>query len=194
MTDPATLKSTLRRSLRKARRDHVAALPDAVSALVFKTPPRPVLSLIPDDAVIGLYAEYDGEAPTRAYAQHFAENGRTIALPHLKSETAAMTFREHTDAFGRSDLDHGPFGLLQPASDAAICTPQVLFVPLIGFTQDGRRLGQGGGFYDRWLSAHRDTIAIGLAWDVQLTEELPHEDHDMPLSAIVTPTRIYGPF
>ena len=35
---------------------------------------------------------------------------------------------------------------------------------------------------------------LGLAWDTQLVDELPIEPHDVPLSAIVTPTRIYGPF
>jgi len=65
-------------------------------------------------------------------------------------------------------------------------------VPLIAFTADGHRLGQGGGHYDRWLGAHPETPAIGLAWDCQLAEELPVEDHDHPLAAVVTPTRIYA--
>src|SRR3546814_6880034 len=58
---------------------------------------------------------------------------------------------------------------------------------------DGRRLGQGGGHYDRWLAAHPGARAIGLAWDEQLCEDLPHETHDIRLDAIVTPTRLYGP-
>ncbi len=194
VTDASHQKTALRRELRKARREHVGALPAAVSALVFKAPPRPVLSLVPQGAVVGLYCEADGEAPTRAYAQAFAEAGHRIALPYLKSQTAEMIFREHGDPFARSDLEHGPFGLLQPAADAPICQPDVVFVPLLGFTADGKRLGQGGGFFDRWLARHGDAIAIGLAWDVQLLEELPVEEHDMPLTAIVTPTRIFGPF
>lgn len=187
-------KSTLRSALRKARRDYVASLPTSISALLFKAPPRPLLSMIPQQATIGLYCATDGEAPTSAYAKHFMEHGHQIALPHLASEDGPMQFRGHTDPFARSDLEHGPFGLLQPGDDAASCTPDVLFVPLIGFAADGRRLGQGGGFYDRWLAAHPQTLAIGLAWDMQLVDELPVEDHDMPLAAIVTPTRIYGSF
>ena len=68
----------------------------------------------------------------------------------------------------------------------------MLFVPLIGFTASGDRLGQGGGHYDRWLAEHPGRMTIGLAWDVQLCEALPVEPHDMMLDAIVTPTRIYG--
>ena len=64
----------------------------------------------------------------------------------------------------------------------------------MGFTAQGKRLGQGGGHYDRWLASRPATLRIGLAWDAQLVEELPVEPHDMALNAIVTPTRLYGPF
>ena len=71
---------------------------------------------------------------------------------------------------------------------------QVLLVPLVGFTAKGDRLGQGGGHYDRWLEDREEVTAIGLAWDCQLTENLPVEPHDRRLDAVVTPTRFYGPF
>ncbi|MFN6934263.1 MAG: 5-formyltetrahydrofolate cyclo-ligase, partial [Tsuneonella sp.] len=92
-----------------------------------------------------------------------------------------------------SDLEDGPFGL-QPAPDAEEVRPDVLFIPLVAFSPDGRRLGQGGGHYDRWLAAHPDTLAIGLAWDVQEVADLPLETHDRRLDAVVTPTRVIGPF
>lgn len=190
MTDT---KATLRRTLRQARTSHVAALPDAVSALVFRRPPAPVIELIPANASIGLYHATETEAPASGYARFFMEQGHSIALPRV-GDDGAMTFHAHTDPFGEADLEEGPFGIMQPASDAPPVTPQVLFVPLVGFTESGHRLGQGGGYYDRWLAAHPGTIAIGLAWDVQKVDELPLEDHDMPLTAIVTTTRIYGPF
>ena len=84
--------------------------------------------------------------------------------------------------------------MLQPTGAAEAVTPQVLFVPLLGFSETGQRLGQGGGHYDRWLADHPETLAIGMAWDCQLVDELPSEDHDAPLAAVVTPTRLYGPF
>ncbi|MNC97356.1 5-formyltetrahydrofolate cyclo-ligase family protein [compost metagenome] len=86
------------------------------------------------------------------------------------------------------------WGLRQPRTDAPVVVPEVLFMPLVGFTANGDRLGQGGGYYDRFLAAHPQTIAIGMAWDVQEVDELPTELHDMRLNAIVTPTRVLGPF
>ncbi|UAB79746.1 5-formyltetrahydrofolate cyclo-ligase [Erythrobacter sp. SCSIO 43205] len=185
-------KSDLRKALRKSRREHVAAQPDMVRALLFNTPPRPLLPKIAAGAVIGLYHATEFEAPTNAYARFFHEAGHRIALPHFENEAAPMEFREHTDPHGHSDLEPGPFGLVQPSQTAEVISPDIVFVPLVGFTKRLERLGQGGGHYDRWLSAHPDTKAIGLAWDVQLCDELPTEPHDKTLDGVITPTRLYG--
>lgn len=163
-----------------------------VRGLLFNTPPRPLLAHIETRATIGLYHATEFEAPTMAYAGFFQEAGHTLALPHFADEASPMEFREHTDPHGQTDLEPGPFGLVQPASDAKLISPDVLFVPLIGFTERLERLGQGGGHYDRWLAAHPDTKAIGLAWDVQLCDDLPVEPHDMKLHGVITPTRLYG--
>ena len=190
----AETKQALRKALRAERRRHVAALPDATRALLFRVPPAPLAALVPNGATIGLYRANPHEAPTASYARHFGELGHTLALPRFAHREAAMEFALHTDPFGESDLEVGPYGLMQPLADAMAITPDVLFVPLLGFTADGHRLGQGGGHYDRWLAAHPGVPAIGMAWDCQLVDDLPHEEHDRPMSAVVTPTRLYGPF
>lgn len=194
MSEIREQKAAIRKTLRKARRDHAATLPKEVSALVFRAPPAPVRELVAAGATIGLYRADTGEAPAGSYARHFLEAGHTIALPRITTLDAPMTFHVHTDPYGESDLFEGRMGLMQPAADAEVVEPEVLFMPLVGFTERGERIGQGGGFYDRWLAAHPDTLAIGMAWDVQRVDELPIEDHDMPLAAIITPTRVYGPF
>ncbi|PKP61756.1 MAG: 5-formyltetrahydrofolate cyclo-ligase [Alphaproteobacteria bacterium HGW-Alphaproteobacteria-9] len=190
MIDPN--KPDLRRQLRAARRAHVAAQPDAIRALLFHRPPAPVVAQIAPDAAIGLYHAGPDEAPAHGYARFFHDAGHTIALPHFTARDAAMTFRRHSDPYGESDLAPGPFGMMQPGAEAESLTPDVLFVPLIGFTAALDRLGQGGGHYDRWLAEHPGAQAIGLAWDAQLCESLPNEPHDRRLNAVITPTRIYG--
>lgn len=187
-------KPDLRRRLRQERRDHVAALPNSVRALLFRRPPAPVVALIPDDAVVGLYHPTPAEAPTGGYARFFAEAGHRLALPRFADADAPMEFAAWSDPWGDADLEVGPFGALQPAGDAERLVPDVLFVPLLGFTASGARLGQGGGHYDRWLGAHPETRAFGLAWDVQELAALPVEAHDRPLGAVITPQRMFGPF
>jgi 5-formyltetrahydrofolate cyclo-ligase len=187
-----TTKSELRQELRARRKAHVDALPDNMRALMFHRPPAPLLARIPQEATIGLYHAAPFEAPAAAYARFFRDAGPVIALPHFAHHTAPMTFRHHTDPYAQEDLEVGPFGILQPEADAEPLMPEVLFVPLLGFTADGARLGQGGGHYDRWLAEHRPALAVGLAWDAQACEALPIEPHDITLDAVVTPTRIYG--
>lgn len=190
MTD--TTKNNLRRTLRAARRDHVAALPDAIRGLLFHRPPSPLLARIGDEAVIGLYHAGPYEAPTGGYARFFHDAGHTIALPRFADRTAPMAFARYADPYADGDLQVGPFGMLQPAADAEAVSPDVLFVPLIGFTPALDRLGQGGGHYDRWLAEHPPRLAVGLAWDVQACDTLPTEPHDQRLDGVITPTRMYG--
>lgn len=190
MTDLS--KSTLRQTLRAARRAHVEALPDAIRGLLFHRPPAPIAARLSAGAVIGLYHAAPWEAPAGGYARFFHEAGHTIALPRFADAEAPMTFARYTDPYADGDLAVGPFGMLQPEAAAEAFAPDVLFVPLLGFTAAGERLGQGGGHYDRWLAEHPPRLAIGLAWDAQLCADLPIEPHDVRLDMVITPTRIYG--
>ena len=196
MTDQtmAQRKQQLRTELRRKRIEHAGSLPPEVSALVFNRPPGRVLDLVPEGATIGLYRSDAGEAPSANYIKFFFERGHPITLPRVTTLDKPMEFRLHTDPYEESDLESGVWGLRQPGLKALVVTPEVLFMPLVGFTARGDRLGQGGGYYDRYLAAHPQTAAIGMAWDVQEVPELPTELHDIRLSAIVTPTRVLGPF
>jgi 5-formyltetrahydrofolate cyclo-ligase len=187
-------KKRLRAEMRERRSEHVAAIPDSMRALLFLRPPAPLAAMIPEGATIGLYHAIGAEAPASSYAKWFHERGHRIALPWFAGRGAAMEFREWDNPLDPDGLVSDPYGAMQPAPTAAALTPQVQFVPLLAFTSSGDRLGQGGGYYDRWLAANPQTIAIGLGWDCQLVSEMPIEDHDHHLSAVVTPTRLYGPF
>ena len=187
-------KAALRARLRAARREHVAALPDAVRGLLFRRPPRPIEALVAPGAVIGLYCETPEEAPANGYARWLFEAGHTIAMPWFADRTTAMQFRVWDNPFLEGGLETGLWGISQPTALALSTTPDVVFVPLVGFTAEGARLGMGQGHYDRWLAAHPTVLAIGMAWDCQEAPALPIEPHDRPLAAIVTPTRLFGPF
>ncbi len=72
-----------------------------------------------------------------------------------------------------------------PAPDPA--TIDVAIVPGVGFAADGQRLGQGGGWYDRFLPQLRsDATVIGIAFEVQVVESLPVEPHDVRVDCVVT--------
>ena len=65
----------------------------------------------------------------------------------------------------------------------------VVIVPGLAFTREGDRLGQGGGWYDRFLAGVRpDCATIGVCFDEQLVDQLPIEPHDQRMACVVTPT------
>lgn len=193
-TAAVAAKQALRKDLRARRRAHVEALDPRTRALLFRRPPAPLLDLIPAGATVALYNASPWEAPTASYASFFHEAGHPVALPWFAGRDVPMQFRLWQVPPLEEVLEPDPWGVLQPAGDAPEATPTVLFVPLVGFTAMGQRLGQGGGHYDRWLEAHPDVVPIGMAWDAQCVDALPGEAHDQPLRAVVTPTRLYGPF
>ena len=76
-----------------------------------------------------------------------------------------------------------------PSVSAPRAHPDLVIVPLLGFDRRGRRLGQGGGTYDRTLANLRASgrvFVLGLAYSVQETDEIPWEPHDERLDAILT--------
>jgi 5-formyltetrahydrofolate cyclo-ligase len=63
----------------------------------------------------------------------------------------------------------------------------VVVVPGLAFTPDGRRLGQGGGHYDRFLTRLRpDCVTIGACFAEQLVDDLPTEPHDTTVEHVAT--------
>lgn len=182
----------LRARMRALRRAHVDRLPHATRALLFLRPPRPIAALAAEGSTVGLYHARPYEAPTRSYATWFFENGRHVALPWFAGRGQPMRFRAWRDPYEDSDLELGPYGQLQPTTDAPEVAPALAIVPLLAFTAQGARLGQGGGHYDRWLAEAPAVTPVGLAWDEQLVDSLPIEPHDRLLHAVVTPTRLFA--
>ena len=108
--------------------------------------------------------------------------GRPIALPVTGPRGSALEFRLWRPG---DELVPGPFGLSEPTGPRA--EPDVLLVPLLAFDACGRRLGYGGGYYDRTIAA-TGALAIGAAYAAQEVAAVPVGPDDRPLAGIVTET------
>ncbi len=137
----------------------------------------------PADAV-ALFWPLPGEVDLRALAESLRASGVTVALPVVAGRRR-LAWR----AFGGADgLAHGPWGLREPAEDAAPVEPArlaVVAVPGLAFGRDGSRLGYGGGFYDAAL-AQTPALRAGAAFAASLVDAVPSEPHDERLDAVVT--------
>ena len=67
----------------------------------------------------------------------------------------------------------------------------LVIVPGIAFDKKGHRIGYGYGYYDRFLKTiKKKAVKIGLAFDFQLIESIPEEEHDVPMNIVVTDKEI----
>ena len=82
-------------------------------------------------------------------------------------------------------LQRNTFGIREPANPVWT-TPTLLLAPLVAFDKRGRRLGMGGGYYDRYLNAHPELRCIGVAHDCQRASAVPADATDLALSVVVT--------
>lgn len=100
-----------------------------------------------------------------------------------------MTFHMITSV---SELLEGKFGIPEP--DETLAQPDltdktVCIVPGLAFTESGQRLGYGGGFYDRFITAFPQVCCIGLCFEEQIADRLPSEEHDALADQIITEKR-----
>ena len=92
-----------------------------------------------------------------------------------------------------SDLKKSDLNIYEPCSapvDAKIL--DLIFVPALMADKQNYRLGYGGGYYDRFLKSHPAVTGICVCYDECVTEKLPADEHDTPVSAIITQQHFYG--
>ncbi len=84
-----------------------------------------------------------------------------------------------------NDLTVGNYGIKEPTADHPfIDCPDLILCPGYAFTPEGKRLGKGGGFYDRFL-AKKSTRTIGIVFPCQIVEDLPTEEHDRDVDLVL---------
>jgi 5-formyltetrahydrofolate cyclo-ligase len=114
--------------------------------------------------------------------------GVPLALPVVAGKGKPLVFRTWTPG---DAMDKGVWDIPQPKPEQPVVQPDILLVPLLAFDAQGRRLGYGGGFYDRTLAslrARKAIVAVGLGYDEQLVDAVPHLDYDQQLDWVLTPS------
>lgn len=107
------------------------------------------------------------------------EAQRVMVFTSIPGEPEMSEVRSWCDAQGKETA--------VPEDHVDPSWPDVVVVPGLAFTTAGDRLGQGGGWYDRFLSKIRpNCTTIGVGFDQQIVEALPTEAHDVGLDFVVT--------
>jgi 5-formyltetrahydrofolate cyclo-ligase len=174
-------KQEMRAQMRRVLRD--LAAPERLSAS--ERAARHLLDLpeIAEAATIALFAGAADEIDPRSVAESLWERGTAVLLPRVGGDRLDL-IRVHDE----ETLSPGYRGILEPRGPVSdLADLDVIVVPGLAFDRAGRRLGRGGGHYDRLLAdLDARTLRVGLCFAAQTVEEVPHEAHDENVDLLVT--------
>lgn len=173
----AELKAEARKVVLARRESCDPALGAALTDLVLRDFPPP------PGAVVAGFWPMGREIDIRPLLHALHERGHPVALPVTPKRGNPLAFRRWRPG---DELARGPLGTRQPGPEAEPLTPGFLIVPLLAFDRAGRRLGYGGGYYDRTLAALPGATALGVAYAAQELDEVPAGPEDARLAAIAT--------
>lgn len=181
----AQAKKQLRARVRAQRR----ALPPEVLAADSRAITERLLALPEMEGAgsVFCYVSLHGEVETRPLIGTLLSQGREVLVPRCR----AGGEMDLVPISSLDDLTPGAYGILEPgpALPAAGHLPDAAVIPALAFDRRGMRLGQGGGYYDRFL-ARFSGFAAGVCQEMFLLDALPAEEHDRPMTCVVTPTEV----
>ncbi len=136
---------------------------------------------------LGLYWSHRGEVSTEILSKNWLDMGKELFFPRLEG-------RNLTWARGDQDWETGPFGILQPKSQAPsveVNCLEALIIPGVVFDQGGARVGWGKGLYDRVLTGYGG-VKVGLAYDFQVVPFVPLAPWDEKIDFLLTPSHLHS--
>jgi|SRR5215217_6726722 len=182
-------KKLLRARVRQLRDAMPPAERERASRLIADT----VLTLpeMADVRTAMVFASFGAEVDTAPIVEGLLERGVRVVLPRVEAaDLVPIAYRSG------DPLVEAAFGMPEPAGGAAVAIQEIdaAVTPGVAFDGDGRRLGYGGGFYDRFFAAARPDLAkVAVCFEPQLVDEVPHGASDVPVDLIVTERRVLRP-
>lgn len=190
MTYPASNKSTLRRQLKAQR----AAIQQDARRLASKNGLRLALrhGLLLRARRIGFYLPHGAEFDLRPLLNQALWMKRECCLPVIPAARSRVLRFARLN--GHNVMTANRYGIPEPFDASPLRARQldVLFLPLVGFDDHGHRLGMGGGYYDATLAYRRrhrvwkKPLLIGVGFECQHVDSLPHDPWDALLDAVLT--------
>ena len=184
-------KSEIRAKMRKMRKAVSAAERAATSREICAK----LLEMELGD-VVAVYLASADEIDLTSFIEAALKRGTRLVAPRWTGETYELA---ELRGLSPSDLRPGPHGILEPVLPNKVEAvshrfrtkfnpplPTSWLVPGLAFTRDGRRLGYGGGWYDRLMAdAPASAKKVGVAYSFQVVEDLPSEPHDILLTDVI---------
>ncbi|MCI3910661.1 5-formyltetrahydrofolate cyclo-ligase [Pseudomonas viridiflava] len=194
---PSLSRPQLRRQLRKARRSLTRSQQrEAARGLYRQLAQHPLFRRARH---VSMYLPMDGEIDPRLLLRAAQRRGKATYLPVLNAwpRTRMVFQRVRPGEKFKPNRFRIPEPRINRAKQRRIWALDLVLMPLVGFDDEGGRLGMGGGFYDRSLayrarrSTWRKPVLLGLAHECQKVERLAQASWDVPLQGTVSDKRWY---
>ncbi|MDQ2963626.1 MAG: 5-formyltetrahydrofolate cyclo-ligase [Pseudomonadota bacterium] len=186
-------KRSVRERILRARDAMPTHLRTTASAAIAET-----LSARPDfiaARVVLLTLPFGSEWDTRLLLSAALAQGKSVAVPRVNRERRMLDIHAVCDAV--REIAPGYRGIPEPHADCppvALASIDWVLVPGVAFDAEGRRIGYGGGYYDRLLPLlEKGAARVAGAFELQLVERVPEAPHDTTVDAIVTEQRTLEP-
>lgn len=109
---------------------------------------------------------------------------KTLLFP--VSHRRGMTVHPYA---GNAHMHRGKFGIPEPTTPEYTGDIDLVIVPAVAFDANGRRLGRGGGYYDRFIKKLTHAVLVGVGYDFQLVDEVPAARHDQRVHRVILPSK-----
>ena len=142
--------------------------------------------------VVGSFISIRSEISTKQLNKKIIKMKKKLAFPTIEKNSEELIFKSINSD---KKFKLGKFNIPEPTTDNLEMTPQLFFVPCLGFDLNGYRIGYGGGFYDKTFAKLKKLnlffYTVGFAYDDQKQNEVPIEKFDYKLDFVLTEKQLY---
>lgn len=128
------------------------------------------------------YMPYNQEVRTVPILERAIRDGKKVAVPKVYGDTMRFIYLDGLTQVEKSDM-----GIPEPVADEPVAEDKTALVlmPGLAFDKTGHRIGYGGGFYDKFLTAEPDHPTVALCYDFQMFDHLDTEEFDIPVDMVI---------
>lgn len=128
------------------------------------------------------YLPYNQEVRTEPILLQALKDGKKVAVPKVYGDTMRFIYLEDLNG-----IEKGYAGIPEPVADEPVAADETALVlmPGLAFDKEGHRIGYGGGFYDKFLSAEPTHPTVALCYDFQMRPNLETEEFDVPVDLVL---------
>ena len=128
------------------------------------------------------YLPYNQEVRTVPMLERALRDGKKVAVPKCYGDEMRFIYMDDL-----SKVELGYANIPEPIADGPVADDPTALVlmPGLAFTEEGNRMGYGGGFYDKFLAAEPNHPTVALCYDFQMVDYIPTDDYDIPVDRVL---------